>query len=60
MWLPAHKSTNHDAPFVEKDYCGRPIAFAARKRVVCSGKNCGVVTPNVSRNCCTTNEGELK
>ncbi len=30
----AHNSTNHDTPFVEKEYCGRSIVFAARELVV--------------------------
>jgi hypothetical protein len=27
-------STTHDTPFVEEEYCGRSIVFAARKLVV--------------------------
>jgi hypothetical protein len=30
----AYNSTNHDTPFVDKDYCGRSIVFAARELVV--------------------------
>ena len=38
-----HNSTNHDTPFIEKDYCGRSIVFAAKELVFDSGKNNGVV-----------------
>jgi hypothetical protein len=36
--VPAANSINHDTPFVEKDYCGRSIVFAAIKRPILSRK----------------------
>ena len=30
----SHNSTNHDTPFLQTDYSGRSIVFAARELVV--------------------------
>jgi hypothetical protein len=47
MSATATNSTNHNTPFIEKDYCGRSIVFAARQLVIHSGKNNGVVCADV-------------